>query len=291
MPTSLLSVLPTVVLAGLTACAGSATPPPQADAPAKEGEPTPATAVADSAPAASTASSKATTFAEDFDWHGAASGVHVTNVNGDIEVEHTTGSEVEVAAKRSGPDAEKVRVEMDKRGKEVFFRVVYPQSRRTKTVRTGRRTVVTNTNVDARVDFVLKVPAGTGIEATTVNGQLTAHVAASDLELEAVNGRIEASGSGDVRASTVNGTVSVAVPKAHASRVELNSVSGALRVELPESVGATFAAQTLSGGIHSDYALDRAREMVGSRARGTHGDGKVDIDLETVSGAIRIEKS
>ena len=288
MPTSAVSSLPIAVFVGLAACAGSAAPPAKADTPEEKEEGTPSVVSAD---ADRPSTSKTATFAEDFEWHGPASGVHVANVNGSIQIERASGSEVAVAATRSGPDADEVHVEMDKRGKEVFFRVVYPEARPGKKVRVGRHTVINNHNVDARVDFVLEVPAAVDVDAKTVNGEVTANVAASSLHLEAVNGRIDATGSGDVEASTVNGPVTVAVPKAHASRVELESVSGALSVHLPESVGATFDAKTLSGGIHSDFAIDNRKELVGAKARGKHGDGKVDIDLETVSGSIHIEKS
>lgn len=230
---------------------------------------------ADGAPR--TAATVAPATKSDFEWKGelAAGGrVEVSTVNGDVKVERTSGKGIRVRGTKSGKDASRVTIEVDAKRDSVAIGPKYPKEG----------------NTDARVDFVVEVPAGIAVELNTVNGTLTAKDIDAALALHTVDGDISASACGDVRGNTVNGRVEVLLPK-RAKRAELEAVNGQLVVRMPADTGASVQANTVNGEIDSDFPLERSKEVVGSHARGKLGDGSVKIELSTVNGAIKLQRA
>jgi DUF4097 and DUF4098 domain-containing protein YvlB len=214
----------------------------------------------------------------DFEWKGElASGgrVQVSTVNGDVRVARGTGKTIRVRGTKSGKDAGRVTIEVDAKRDSVSIAPKYPKDR----------------NTDARVDFVVEVPAGIEVELNTVNGTLTAKDIDAALALHTVDGNISASACGDVRGNTVNGHVKVELPERGAKRAELEAVNGQLEVRMAGDIGASVKANTVNGAIDSDFPLSRSKEIVGSHASGKLGDGSAKIELSTVNGAIKIKRA
>ncbi|HWB81540.1 MAG TPA: DUF4097 family beta strand repeat-containing protein [Nannocystaceae bacterium] len=211
----------------------------------------------------------------DFEWTGEAAKVDVSTVQGDVKITAGSGKRVQVRGTKSGKDAGEVTIEAEMRGDTVVIAPKYPR----------------HGNVDARVDFVIELPASVAVEGHTVNGKLVADGVSAAVSLSTVDGDIATSSCGDVRGNTVNGTVKVALPSRGAKRVALEAVNGALELRMSADTGAKVRANTVSGKIRSDFPLKAREEVVGSHVDGTIGDGSVAVDLATVNGPIRIAKA
>jgi hypothetical protein len=210
----------------------------------------------------------------DLDWRGDVDALQLGTVVGDVKITRATGPKARVRAFKSGPDADRVRIEVDEHDGRVSVHAEYPE----------------RGDIDARVDFVVEVPGGVELEANVVTGDVDVKGVDAALAVKSVNGDIATAGSPDVQVSTVNGSVVVNLPKA-ARRAQLDAVNGRLEVRLPKTLGASLRASTLNGSIDSDFPLHRDRELVGSRATGKLGDGKATVTLETVNGRIKIGKT
>jgi DUF4097 and DUF4098 domain-containing protein YvlB len=213
--------------------------------------------------------------AADFEWSGEVAKIDVSTVKGDVKIKAGTGKRVQVHGTKSGRGASEVTIEAHVRGDTVVIAPKYPRHR----------------DVDARVDFVIELPASVEVEAHTVNGQLVADGVSAAVSLSTVDGDIATSACGDVRGNTVYGRVKVALPQTGAKRVALEAVNGELELRMPAATGAKVRANTVSGKIRSDFPLTTREQVVGSHLDGTIGDGSVAVDLSTVNGPIHIAKA
>jgi DUF4097 and DUF4098 domain-containing protein YvlB len=236
----------------------------------------PSTSGADSGPGLRAAEpAVAASTAADFEWNGEVSRIDVSTVQGDVRIQAGTGKRVQVHGTKSGKDAKEVTIEATVHGDTVVIAPKYPRHR----------------DVDARVDFVIELPASVAVEAHTVNGRIVADGVKAAVSLSTVDGDISANACADVRGNTVNGSVKVALPKTGAKRVALEAVNGELELRMSADTGAKVRANTVSGKIRSDFPLKARDEVVGSHIDGTIGDGSVAVDLSTVNGPIRIAKA
>lgn len=218
--------------------------------------------------------------ADDFSWSGTAktgTKVRLSNVNGNVRIVASRSDTIKVTAKKSGRDAARAEVMVKSSGGTVKIWTKLPKGR----LRRG--------STDARVDYVVEVPAGVAFDANVVSGNILARGIRGPLDLEAVSGNIDASGSSDVKATTVSGNAKVELP-AGSRRAMLEAVNGSLEVTLPAALGVDLAAKSLNGRIKSDVSHERTTKLVGSEVRISRGDGAATVRLETVNGPIQIRK-
>src|SRR5947207_12421781 len=138
--------------------------------------------------------------AQDFNWHGrlaAGKRLEVKGVKGGVRAVLASGAEAVVNARkharRSDPD--EVKIEVVESDEGITICAVYPtpaRARRENTCEPGDHWSSNTENNDVTVDFEVQVPAGIEFNGQTVNGQMSAEGL-----------------KGDVRASTVNGSVRV----------------------------------------------------------------------------------
>lgn len=268
-------------------------------------ESTPLTA-AQAAPAAATQ--------EDFRWSGRiARGdeIAIRGLMGNVRAEVASGDQVEVVGRRIGDDADQVRIEVVETDDGVTICTIYPTRRdggnRDGEGRRGRRNDDNPCNNghsgtidldDARIDFVVRVPAGVHLAASTVAGDIVANGLRSRVDAASVSGDVRVSTSESARAATVSGDVDATFGETDGD-VEFASVSGDVVVRLAGNVGAEVEAQTLSGDIQSDFGLrvrgngddddDRGFNIqIGKQMSGTIGRGGPELSVNTVSGNIRL---
>lgn len=211
----------------------------------------------------------------EFEWEGkiADGGTfEIRNVEGNVDVVAARGNTIRVRAKKSGKDANRVEIEVTERKGRVVVKPTYPKR-----------------GADARIDFTIELPASVALEAKLVHGDVDVKSAGSPLKLETVSGNINAAGSDDVAAKTVEGNAVVALGSS-ARHAELGTVNGALEVHLPEALGFEVNAATLNGKILSEFPAKHANEMVGSKASLVHGDRAAKIHMNSVNGRIAIKK-
>ncbi|HYR10139.1 MAG TPA: DUF4097 family beta strand repeat-containing protein [Longimicrobium sp.] len=247
---------------------------------------------------------------EDFRWSGrVARGrtIEIQGIVGDVRAEAASGDQVEVVGRRSGDDADRVRIEVVEGDDGVVICAIYPNRRGGSN--SGRRSEdPCNDNhgdgeidaEDARVDFTVRVPAGVKFASRTVAGNVNATGLSSDVDVATVSGDVTVSTTGTARAATVSGDVTATFGETDGEEMDFASVSGNVTLRLAGNVGAQVSAQTLTGDIESDFELRRDRGYddqddgvhvnIGSSASGTIGRGGPDLSVNTVSGDIRLER-
>lgn len=145
-------------------------------------------------------------------------------------------------------------------------------------------------NNDVSVEFEVRLPEGVRLVATTVNGAIDASSLKSDVEANTVNGRILVSTSGVASADTVNGSIDVSLGSAKWDQpLDFHTVNGGITVTLPKAVSADLHADTLNGEIDSDFPVSiTSSRHRGRRITGSIGTGGKELHLSTTNGAIRL---
>jgi DUF4097 and DUF4098 domain-containing protein YvlB len=156
------------------------------------------------------------------------------------------------------------------------------------------------------------VPAGLSLRLGTVSGDLLANNLEGELDLTSVSGDVRLDGgrgqvvsletvSGDVdlldvrarevSGHTVSGEVTFRGPVLDGGSYDFSTTSGDITVGLPERPNATLSAATFSGRFSSDLGTTRQPGRNRRRHNATWGSGSAKLDVETLSGDIRITTS
>jgi len=234
----------------------------------------------------------------DFDWRGRlqpGQTVEIRGVNGDVRAEAGTDATVRVTADRHGrrDDPSSVRIEVVEHSGGVTICAVYPtprNARQENECRPGGGKNNTSNN-DVQVDFVVQVPANVKFAAHTVNGDIHAEGMRADVRAETVNGSVDVYTSGFAEASTVNGNITCRLGRSSFEEdVEFETVNGSITIEMPEGLNANFRANTVNGGIDSDFPILVTGKVSRRSLRGSIGNGGPELRLSTVNGSIRLRK-
>jgi DUF4097 and DUF4098 domain-containing protein YvlB len=237
--------------------------------------------------------------AQDFNWHGrlaAGKRLEVKGVNGDVRAVLASGAEAVVNARkharRSDPDEVEIKVVESDQG--ITICAVYPTPRRARqenSCEPGDRWHSSTDNNDVTVDFEVQVPAGIEFNGQTVNGEMSAEGLKGDVRASTVNGSVKVSTTGLAEASTVNGSVYVQMGRADwTNDLEFSTVNGGITLILPGQLNAELRANTVNGDIETDWPLTITGRFSQRRLRGTIGSGGRGLSLSTVNGEIRLKK-
>jgi len=152
------------------------------------------------------------------------------------------------------------------------------------------------------------------VDLETVNGGLTILGPARRVRAESVNGTVSIKGARDeVDASTVNGELNVDGGTFRRARLEtvngeilfdgglsasatldVESVSGAVTLTLPEGVGADFSVSSFSGNIEHEFpgpqAKRTSRWTSEKELQLTTGGGGAKVSIHTLSGDVELRK-
>ncbi len=237
---------------------------------------------------------------ETFDWSGRLAGgatLEVKGVNGGISALPASGSEATVTAVKSSErgDPASVRIEVVEHRGGVTLCAVYPtpEGERPNECRPGEGGRMSVRKNDVKVEFTVRVPAGTRFVARTVNGGIEANDLAGDVEAHTVNGSVEVRTSESANVKTVNGSIRASVGRARADRsMRFETVNGAIELSLPRDAGASLRAETINGELETDLPLT-VRRISGAgprRVQGTIGEGGPSLVLRTVNGGIQLRR-
>lgn len=237
---------------------------------------------------------------ETFDWSGRiADGamLEIKGVNGGISALPASGPEATVTAVKSSErgDPASVRIEVVEHQDGVTLCAVYPtpEGERSNECRPGEGGRMSVRDSDVKVEFAVRVPAGSRFVARTVNGGVEAHDLAGDVEAHTVNGSVEVRTSETATVKTVNGSIRASVGHAPADRsMRFETVNGAIELSLPGDAGANVRAETINGALETDFPLTvRGFSSAGPRRlEGTIGGGGPTLVLRTVNGGIRLRR-
>lgn len=235
---------------------------------------------------------------QDFRWSGRlASGqtLEIRGVSGDIHAEPASGDQAEVTAVKRArrSDPEDVRIEVVPHDGGVTICAIYPESRddRPNECRPGGGRNSSRDN-DVEVEWTVRVPAGVRLAAHTVNGDVEVRDVRGDVRATTVNGSVDVRAAGLVEASTVNGSIRAAMGRADWSgTMKFSTVNGGITLDVPASLSAEIEAGTVNGSIETDFPITVQGRFTARRMRGTIGSGGRELELETVNGSIRLRKA
>jgi hypothetical protein len=236
--------------------------------------------------------------ADDFRWAGrvaAGQTLEVKGVNGAIHAVAATGSEAEVTAVKTArkSDPASVEVKVLEHAGGITVCAMYPSTGgRTNECARGEGGHMNTRDNDVKVEFTVRVPAGVRFVGRTVNGRIDATDLPSDADVATVNGGVEVTAAGNVRAETVNGSIHARAGKSDwKGTVDFETVNGSITVELPADTNAELEAETVNGGIETDFELSGATRRNRRHLSGTIGSGGRRLQLETVNGSIQVRKA
>jgi len=150
------------------------------------------------------------------------------------------------------------------------------------------------------------------VQATTHNGRLAARNVRGELCLKSYNGAIDveqASGklhgtshnghihcrevAGGIHLESYNGKVEVTCAKdsPKACDIAIKSHNGAIDLALPVDASASARLAAHNGRIHTDLPMNIVGEIGKQSVKGTIGEGKGRLELESYNGSVRIRQA
>lgn len=155
---------------------------------------------------------------------------------------------------------------------------------------TGSAGTVKATSVEGEV----RVTGARGrVEASSVNAVVRIEKVQGPVQATSVNGEVvlEDVGSGDVEASSVNGTITYRGAIRDDGSYHFNTHNGSLSVTVPDRVNATISVSTFSGEFSSEFPVQISDSRRGKRLHFTLGSGSARIELESFQGEIQLKKA
>lgn len=134
------------------------------------------------------------------------------------------------------------------------------------------------------------------LEIETVNGDIRTDTRAKELQISNVNGDMDLALDSvrELEISTVNGDIDLDINMQNTKEVTITTVGGDADIRFLGEISADFNVEAHSGGdIDNDISKDKVRKDKygpGESLRFTMGSGKTDVEINTVSGDIRLKK-
>jgi hypothetical protein len=154
---------------------------------------------------------------------------------------------------------------------------------------------------DVNVEFAIRVPRGVLVTMTTLNGGITTGPLHNVVTATTATGNIDVATTEFASAHSRSGDVHVSMGRtAWADTLQLSSMSGSIRVTLPDDARVDVMAETKTGTIKSDFEIGQVRPSrlsrlkptgsLGSSAHGVIGAPERQLALSTIAGNIQIRR-
>lgn len=215
--------------------------------------------------------------------------VSLENINGGVQIKVWDRAAVQVDAIKRAYRRERLaeaRIEVNATEEIIRIKTEYPEENQS-FYKDHRRY-----DNPAIVEYTLTVPRKVVLESIElVNGSIDIDGVEGNVKASSINGKLVARGlAGEARLSTINGPLQATFTQLDESKpIDLGSINGPLTLIIPSNANATIRANTVHGGISTDFGLKvKHGEYVGHSMDGQIGTGGPRIKLDNVNGAIRI---
>jgi DUF4097 and DUF4098 domain-containing protein YvlB len=104
-----------------------------------------------------------------------------------------------------------------------------------------------------------------------------------------VNGDVVLSTSGTAQGETVNGSITASVGKIK-SPLNFSTVNGTISLEVPRTAAARIHAKTQNGPIRTEFPLAVGGQFPARHADGVIGCGGPELRIATVNGSIYLRR-
>ncbi len=224
-------------------------------------------------------------------------GAHVVlnNVNGGITVSSWNQPRVRVIAVKKVEGGRKIaqeamkelRVEMQPRNGGLVVKTQYPEDQGISSFFDW----LTGNDASAQVRYELTVPKSMNLDISNTNGGITVNDVTGKHDLDTTNGRITAVRcAGSLDASTTNGRINAELVRVTPGQdIRLSTTNGGITVAVPSNFAGELDAGTTNGSIHTDFPVTTTRGD-NNRLRGTVNGGGAHLKLRTTNGGIQIKK-
>ena len=209
----------------------------------------------------------------------------VVNVNGQVQVEQATGSDVEVRAERIA------KASTDQAAKELLAKVEMVETQ------DGRRREARDQGAEefraaaaSRSKYFVKVPAGLKVSAQTTNGGIRLLNISNEIVASTTNGGVNGDGlTGAVDATTTNGGIDLSLGAVAQGGVKAETVNGGVVVSVPRDAKADVRASVVNGGLSvGDLPVETIGAQSRRRLEGKLNGGGPRIVIGAVNGGVRL---
>ena len=221
--------------------------------------------------------------------------VVVSNVNGGITVTSWDQPRVRVVAVKKVQGGREVakqamkelQVQMQPRNGGLVVKTEYPEHEGISSFFDW----LTGNDAQAQVRYEVTVPKTMNLDISNTNGGISVTDVAGKHDLDTTNGRIEATRcAGSLDARTTNGRIRAElVQVTRGEDIRLSTTNGAITVALPASFAGVLDAGTTNGSIHTDFPVTTTRGD-NNRLHGTVNGGGAELRARTTNGSIEIKR-
>jgi hypothetical protein len=208
----------------------------------------------------------------------------VVNVNGQVQVEQATGSDVEVRAERIA------KASTDQAAKELLGKVEMAETKTADGVKLETKTPKNWGRGGVEVKYFIKVPAGVKVAAQTTNGGIRLVNISNQVVATTVNGGVNGDGlTGAVEATTTNGGIDLSLGAVAEGGVRAETVNGGVVVSVPRDAKADVRASVVNGGLSvGDLPVETIGAQSRRRLEGKLNGGGPQIVIGAVNGGVRL---
>lgn len=208
----------------------------------------------------------------------------VVNVNGQVQVEQATGSDVEVRAERIA------KASTDDAANELLGKVEMAETKTADGVKLETKAPKNWGRGGVEVKYFVKVPAGVKVSAQTTNGGIRLLSISNEVVASTVNGGVNGDGlTGAVEATTTNGGIDLSLGAVAEGGVKAETVNGGVVVSVPRDAKADVRASVVNGGLSvGDLPVTTVGEQSRRRLEGKLNGGGPRIVIGAVNGGVRL---
>jgi len=227
--------------------------------------------------------------------------LEVKGISGNVSAVLASGNTAEVVAEKRGrsSDFDEVEIRVVEENGGITICAIYrpwrfPENSCDYKDLDNRDDEGEHRDIDVSVDFEVRVPAGVEFVGTTIAGDVEARGMESEVTATTVSGDVYVSTSELAWATTVSGEIELEIGTLDWDELDFNTVNGDITLYLPAGLDADVRFNSLSGDFDTDFEMSEQRRRsrwIGSRIRGTIGDGGRELSFNTVSGDVNLRRA